>query len=725
MTGQITLFQEPEKEDQLTIGQAAQLLGISRATAGNWLKAGRLRALHNAEGRQYFSRQETLALLERIRLGEEGKLRRRRNKTQVAGHLLQQDYVADPATLKTVTEILDRLEAIETELQEPLDKALTLRLVLAEYALKRLAAKDFLPGLAAPEKSLPAGETDSPLAAGGPSAESLPLCSADAGEGKDFFLDSLLKEFFKGRLDLGRYEPLIRDLFEKIMPLNEAVLESLEPALSVPAFSGEEDDLLGLLYLALNPLNHRKKEGVYYTPMAVTRDLVDSLWRRGLLKENPKVWDPACGSGNFLLAIYQKTGSLEELYGSDTDELSIALARINLALASGTGDIQGLMERLRREDSLYRGPAVFDLVIGNPPWGQKLTPRQQGYLRRTYVTAAGRRQIESFAVFAELALKTCRAGGTIALVLPEALLQAESHGRLRQLLEEQSSPRRLRLWGNIFQGIQCPALTVEAVRADSAFSLKGVEIVNRGHSYVIEEEREDKADFWKLTMEDADFRLLQEISGRRPVFTLAGQADFALGIVTGDNDRFLSEEPAKGREPIWTGAQVFSYHLDEPRYYIDFDRRRMQQAAPEYLYRARQKLIYRFICRIPVFAWDQESRLTLNSANVLIPKVKGYSKKYILAVLNSRPLRFFFLQSFPTLKVLKRHIESLPIPAADRNIQRQLDRQVNRMLTEKDAARRRQIYERIDRKVMELYGLTQEECRRIREGLAERELFLL
>ena len=46
------------------------------------------------------------------------------------------------------------------------------------------------------------------------------------------------------------------------------------------------------------------------------------------------------------------------------------------------------------------------------------------------------------------------------------------------------------------------------------------------------------------------------------------------------------------------------------------------------------------------------------------------------------------------------------------------------MMTEPSPARRRQIYERIDETVMELYGLNEEERRRIREGLAERELFL-
>ena len=444
MTGQMSLFQDPKKEDRLTIMEAARLLGVSRATAGNWQKAGRLKPCYEEEGRQYFSRQELLALLERIKNGQEGLLRQRRNKTQISGHLLQQDYAGESCTLKTVTGILDRLRSLETELAEPLDPALTLRLLLAEYALKQLA----LSGLLSREEPRQGGVS-------GPLWER-----------------SLLEEYLKGRLEAGVYEPLIRSLLEQAVPLEEAALLALRPAFTVPVEWGKEDDLLGLLYLALNPLNRRKREGAFYTPAALTREMADSLWRQGLLEPCRRIWDPACGCGNFLLAVYHRTGSLEGLYGSDIDPLAVTLSRLNLILASKARDIRGILERVRQEDSLYRIEASFDLVLANPPWGQRLSGRQQSFLRRVYATGAGRRQIESFDVFGELALRTCRPGGTVALVLPEAFLQAEAHACLRRLFREESQLKRLHLWGNIFQGIQCPALTIEAKRAPGGLYLR-------------------------------------------------------------------------------------------------------------------------------------------------------------------------------------------------------------------------------------------------------------
>ncbi|WP_334303208.1 TaqI-like C-terminal specificity domain-containing protein, partial [Coprococcus eutactus] len=43
-----------------------------------------------------------------------------------------------------------------------------------------------------------------------------------------------------------------------------------------------------------------------------------------------------------------------------------------------------------------------------------------------------------------------------------------------------------------------------------------------------------------------------------------------------------------------------------------------QQAAPERIYRAPEKLIYRCINRQLVFAYDESRHLTLNSCNLVI-----------------------------------------------------------------------------------------------------------
>lgn len=54
--------------------------------------------------------------------------------------------------------------------------------------------------------------------------------------------------------------------------------------------------------------------------------------------------------------------------------------------------------------------------------------------------------------------------------------------------------------------------------------------------------------------------------------------------------------------------------------------------------------------------------LPLNSCNVLIPQIDGLDIKYILAILNSSVAEFFFSKTFNSVKMLKSHIEAVPIP---------------------------------------------------------------
>ena len=63
------------------------------------------------------------------------------------------------------------------------------------------------------------------------------------------------------------------------------------------------------------------------------------------------------------------------------------------------------------------------------------------------------------------------------------------------------------------------------------------------------------------------------------------------------------------------------YLFRAPAAFIRFDPDRFQQAAPERKYRAPEKLVYRFISKKLIVAYDDRGRLTLNSANILIPRV--------------------------------------------------------------------------------------------------------
>ena len=124
----------------------------------------------------------------------------------------------------------------------------------------------------------------------------------------------------------------------------------------------------------------------------------------------------------------------------------------------------------------------------------------------------------------------------------------------------------------------------------------------------------------------------------------------------------MSNQKKSDNEKIIKGADIEKFKIKNCKNYILFTPSDFQQCAPEKMYRAKEKLLYKFISKKLVFAYDDKQTLTLNSCNILIPKIEGLDIKYILGILNSDIVQFYFEKKFKSVKVLKSHIEQIPIP---------------------------------------------------------------
>ncbi len=151
----------------------------------------------------------------------------------------------------------------------------------------------------------------------------------------------------------------------------------------------------------------------------------------------------------------------------------------------------------------------------------------------------------------------------------------------------------------------------------------------------------------------------REVYGRDHL-TLDGNADWALGIVTGNNAEFLTDHQDTAHEPILTGKELRRFVADAPKKFIHFRPGIFQQVAPISKYRAPEKLLYKFISDELIFAYDNQQMLSLNSANVLIPSLPGYSIKAAFGFLNSSLFQLIFQKKVGALKLLRGDIENCP-----------------------------------------------------------------
>lgn len=705
-------------EEWISAAEAARILSISIASVRNWTKAGRLSGTRIGR-RVAYRRAEVEALREALASGRTPRLRSRRNKTAADGAFVPAGYVRTKAYERLARQAVE----IAADRLDP-------RLALLELALKLLVSRGHLA----------AGELE-------------------AGEEA-----SLAERFLAGRLDAGGFAPLLRRLSVSgacsagasdassaagSPPLDAEARRRLRALAQLPAAYVEGDDLLGLVYLSFARLRRRKRIGAYYTPSTIVEALVDDvLDRRPEAAGLPRVLDPCCGSGNILIRVYlalkrrlaargltaREADRLlqrrQALAGFDIDETAVLLAQLNLALLAEPDGGMPAAFPIRVQNALHAPDAQpgghagpYDVVIGNPPWGYQFEPGEADRYKHRYRTAGSARP-ESFGLFIEAGLALLDRGGLLAYVLPESLLSVDQHAETRRLIAEQTEMLGIALAGSPFTGVSSPVITLTLRKRPPAAG-HAVVVRDGGSRSVIAQRRfrNNPGHAFNVRAADAEQAVLERMRGAPGVWYLRNQCDFALGIVTGDNSAYVREFPdgrvPEGWEPVLRGADVFMYNAHPAGRYIHYVPGQFQQTAPERLYRAPEKLIYRFIHANLVFAYDDRQMLSLNSANIIIPRAPGYAMKYVLAVLNSRPARFYHTYAHASVKVLRRHLESLPIPDCPAAGQRRIIALVDRLIACTGPAERRRLYDEIDRRIMALYGLSGEEQRLIEERCGE------
>ena len=335
----------------------------------------------------------------------------------------------------------------------------------------------------------------------------------------------------------------------------------------------------------------------------------------------------------------------------------------------------------------------YRVILGNPPWGFRFGDGDRAYFRSRYRAVSGQ-VMESFAMFMERSLKYLEPGGILSFVLPEAVLGVRSHAPIRELLVRCTSVRYLAQLGDIFHGVQCPSVILELENTGRPMTTAGMRVETPEGSFVISENRLVSGEAFSFFMDDAEYRALRLLEECPSGVRLSGQADFALGIVTGDNKKHICHAPGEGREIIVGGTMIFRYGM-------------------------RPELVYRFISKELAFCYDSRGTLSLNSANIVIPKIPGLSVKYVMAVLNSRMAQFYFSRKFNSLKVLRTHIESIPIPAVTEDGQRAVTELADRLISETGLPPETavSIYDDIDRRLAEYYGLAPDDYRIILERI--------
>lgn len=648
------------------INDLCDVFSVSKATIKNWEKLKKITPDLIIDNEPCFSKQYINKMLKKIKSQASEMLKSRRNKTFIKGSFFYKDYISENSrNLKIVQDLLGFISEKNLILSGSEIKYLLVDCAIQMYS-------DFA------ENNI----------------NNLQTYLQVAENNEDTCFNQLLEDLIT---DKNKAELFIKN----------------NPELFCHKFVYEpNEDILGLLYLSLSDLADRKARGAYFTPTKIVQKIINNIkFSCG------DILDPCCGTGNFLLQLPTDV-KLENIHGNDIDPTSILLTRINMALKFQTKDIDLLRKNFTVSDFLKaKNTNFYKYIIGNPPWGYKFSTDEIKNLSKIYQSANGK-NVESYDVFVEKSLSILEQDGILSFVLPEAILNVKNHQPIRKYILNNATFSYLEYLGNMFDKVQCPSIILQLKKEKQTFQTYGMRVKTSKRDFIIETKRRITEEVFNLDLNDQEYLIFDKIMNLPNRVYLKNNGIFALGIVTGDNKNLLSKVKKEKFEPIIKGSDISKFKIRTATNFIKFEPQNYQQVAPVEYYRTPEKLFYKFISNKLIFAYDNHQTLSLNSCNILIPKFKDLDIKYIMAVLNSSVAQFIFQKKFNSIKVLRSHLESLPLPKCDKKTQQQIINTVNKILKTSNKSTAHELFAELDLIISKLYDLSFEEYSLIKNSFS-------
>ncbi|MUU77503.1 Eco57I restriction-modification methylase domain-containing protein [Winogradskyella endarachnes] len=359
------------------------------------------------------------------------------------------------------------------------------------------------------------------------------------------------------------------------------------------------------------------KKGTHQNTKKQLLEVLDN-YRAWLLQIT--ICDPACGSGAFLnqaldflikehryidelkakvlgggliLSDIENTILENNIYGVDLNEESVEIAKLSLWLrtAQPRRKLNDLSNNIKCGNSLIDSKTVagdkafnwqqefpqifdkggFDVIIGNPPYGDYFTPTEKDYLLKKYQKSFSG-TFDMYIFFFEVALNILNEEGRLCYITPNTFVDYSQFSGLRSLLKENN---------NIEQVITLSKVFEDAIVDTTIISL--VKNIKQSNTFL--------GEIFKMKLKSLDDTILSEIDSENllnegfiiksskgfDVFSLIHKCPFKLsdlvkitqGVTTGGNKAFINRKsyfvdndiPEKYVKKVLKGKTINRYRV--------------------------------------------------------------------------------------------------------------------------------------------------------------------
>ncbi|MCK4647771.1 N-6 DNA methylase [Candidatus Pacearchaeota archaeon] len=536
-------------------------------------------------------------------------------------------------------------------------------------------------------------------------------------------------------------------------------------------------------------IGKRKKMGIYYTPQYIVNYIIKNTVKEYIKDKSfdeilkVKILDPACGSGSFLIKVFdvlveeskaklkreltyeeKKKLMLNCIHGVDLDERACDIAKLNLSLKLATRKekLPELHKNIQNGNSLIDDPEVagdkafkweekfpfkFDVVVGNPPYvfggGQGITENEKKFFKKNYSTAT--KKLNLFSLFIEKSLKILKNKGLFSFILPNTILRVTSYEDIRKLMLEKSKINQIvDLSTGVFEGVTASTIIIVLAREsdDNKIKINKVKISHGiGKEFILKPQVafHRKLFIFDLRFNEKENKIIEKM--KRNSIKLGDICkEMIFGVVITKNKRevIFNKKIDIRYKKFLEGKDIDRYLIKFSDKYLLYEKPKLHRARTPDIFEVDEKILVQRISggkRPLKAAYDSEQYYDKESINNIILQDKNYDPKFIMALINSSLINWYYSIKFTnvstlTVNVSKAYLGEIPIKQISKKEQTLIIKFVSQMLElqkkfhDEKTLRKDKLKEeiektdgQIDQEVYKLYGLTNEEIKIVEESL--------